>query len=143
MHSGWNLKRYLSPSMLTAALWTFRARLRARQVVWQDGISVPLILPSSVGTAPTATPAVEAVLARTRATCLVRSLVLQTWLADHGEPVDVVIGVTPPSAGFRAHAWLDRVGETGYEEFVELHRLPAPRRLPVSSGDSAAGGTTR
>lgn len=69
-----------------------------------------------------------ATLARTRATCLVRSLVLQRWLADQGEQVDLIIGVTPPSAGFRAHAWLDRTGEIGTEGYTELHRLPPPVR---------------
>ena len=68
------------------------------------------------------------VLGRTRATCLVRSLVLQQWLADHDEPVDLIIGVTPPSQGFRAHAWLDRPNEEGTEGYTELHRLPPPAR---------------
>ncbi len=73
-----------------------------------------------------------AVLARTRATCLVQSIVLQRWFADHGQPFDVVIGVTAPSDGFRAHAWLDRPGEAGTEDFAELHRLPASIE-PVAS----------
>jgi Transglutaminase-like superfamily len=112
--------------MLRTAAWTLRARIRARQAVWGEGIGTPIVLPPAPATPMGATRAVIGVLDRTRATCLVRSLVLQRWLADHDEPVDVVIGVTAPSSGFRAHAWLDGSGDTEAEDFTELHRLPPP-----------------
>lgn len=112
--------------MARAAGWALYARVRVGQIVWRHGVAAPVALPDSAGIAPDGLPAVLSVLGRTRATCLVRSLVLQRWLADHGEPVDLVIGVTPPSRGFQAHAWLDRPEETGYEGYTELHRIPWP-----------------
>jgi hypothetical protein len=60
---------------------------------------------------------------RTSPTCLERALVLQRWLAAHGSPYDVVIGVTAPADGFAAHAWLD--GEDDARAYAELTRLPA------------------
>jgi len=68
---------------------------------------------------------VTAVLRRQRPTCLERAVVLQRWLASQGRYHDVVLGVTGPSAGFRAHAWVDGV-EAEPAPFQELHRLPAP-----------------
>jgi hypothetical protein len=56
---------------------------------------------------------------------LVTSLVLQRWYADHGEPFDVVVGVTAPSAGFKAHAWLDMPGIAGTSDYQELRRIAA------------------
>lgn len=41
-----------------------------------------------------------------RESCLVNSIVLQTWEAAHGCRRDLVIGITGPD-GFSAHAWLD------------------------------------
>jgi hypothetical protein len=119
--------------MLRAVVWTLRARRHARKAVWGDGIGTPVELPPAPAGSIEATDAVVATLARTRATCLVRSLVLQRWLADHGEPVDLIIGVTAPSAGFQAHAWLDRAGETGTTGYTELHRLPPPARRASES----------
>jgi len=54
----------------------------------------------------------------------VRASVLQAWDAAHGHPRDLIIGVTAPAAGFRAHAWLD--GEPAGEEFEELLRRSPP-----------------
>ena len=64
-----------------------------------------------------------AVLRLRRETCLTRSVVLQVWDAAQGLPRDLVIGVTAPGDGFRAHAWLD--GEPAYG-FSELSRRPPP-----------------
>lgn len=67
---------------------------------------------------------VEAVLRRRRHTCLEEALVRQRWLAAHGVMYDVVIGVTAPSAGFSAHAWLDPgEGDTASRPHVEIARL--------------------
>lgn len=68
---------------------------------------------------------VVAVLRRTGASCLVRATVLQAWDLAHGRRRDVVIGVTAPSAGFRAHAWLDGDHPCHSTGFEELTRLPA------------------
>jgi hypothetical protein len=81
---------------------------------------------------------VEAVLRRSKATCLEAALVRQHWLAVHGVICDVVIGVTAPGAGFRAHAWLDEsLGSTGSaaRPWHELTRLPAP--MDLSTGTTA------
>jgi hypothetical protein len=41
-----------------------------------------------------------------RATCLERALILQSWLATHGRPYPVAVGVAL-GGGFEAHAWLE------------------------------------
>ena len=62
-------------------------------------------------------------LRRRKHTCLEGALVRQRWLAAHGEPRAIAIGVTAPSQGFTAHAWL--VGEEDAQApvFHELTRL--------------------
>ena len=57
-------------------------------------------------------------------TCLERAVVLQHWYGAHGSPRVLFVGVTAPSSGFKAHAWL--AGEdVGEEEFMELLRYEA------------------
>ena len=83
---------------------------------------------------------VAATLRARRDTCLVRSAVLQAWDADHGRPRDLVIGVTAPSAGFKAHAWLDGEPASVSAGYVEISRRPpavapqGPPAVPVESG---------
>jgi hypothetical protein len=66
---------------------------------------------------------VRAALRWRKATCLERCLVLQAWLAAHGELHDVVVGVSA-HAGFSAHAWVedyDAEGEgDGYEALTRI-----------------------
>jgi hypothetical protein len=50
---------------------------------------------------------VEGLLRRATHTCLEAALVRQRWMQAHGVRRDVVIGVTSPTDGFEAHAWLD------------------------------------
>jgi hypothetical protein len=70
---------------------------------------------------------VSVVLGLARATCLVRSAVLQRWDADHGRPLPLLVGVARNGDGrIEAHAWLD--GERSGQGFVELHRRPPPAR---------------
>ena len=52
-------------------------------------------------------------------------MISQAWLEAHGESRDIIIGVTRPSSGFRAHAWLDGDPPCHDEGFVELTRRPA------------------
>jgi hypothetical protein len=113
--------------MLRVAVWALRARFRARRVLWSDGIERPVRLPAAPQGPADGSRAVTGVLRRTGATCLVQSVVLQRWFADNGQPFDVVVGVTSPSDGFRAHAWLDRPGETGTDGYSELHRISPPQ----------------
>jgi hypothetical protein len=60
-----------------------------------------------------------------------RALVLQTWFAAHGDPRDVVVGVTAPGPEFSAHAWLDGDEPCAGERFVELTR----RAPPTTTGE--------
>jgi hypothetical protein len=62
-----------------------------------------------------------------RPTCLVRATVLQAWYCAHGEERDLVIGVTAPSKGFAAHAWLEGDPPCHSAGFEELTRRPARR----------------
>jgi hypothetical protein len=61
----------------------------------------PPVLPAAAGRG------VEALLRRAKPTCLEAALVRQSWLRAHGVLCDVVIGVTSPRDGFKAHAWLE------------------------------------
>jgi hypothetical protein len=65
---------------------------------------------------------VNAALARRGEACLVRSMVRQSWLTAHGNPRDLIIGVTGPSTGFQAHAWLEGDPQPGQPAFTELTR---------------------
>jgi hypothetical protein len=114
------------PADVRAALWTQRTLRQARRLladgqVRQIQLRRPPALPGS------ALRGVEAILRRRQHTCLEGALVRQRWLAAHGVMYDVVIGVTPPSEGFSAHAWLEAVDRASTaREHVEIARL-APR----------------
>ena len=69
---------------------------------------------------------VQAALRRAPNTCLERALVRQRWLAAHGYPREIIVGVAAPSEGFMAHAWLDGEDDPVAASFHELTRL-APR----------------
>ena len=93
-----------------AITWAAASRVRARRFVHVSGLQGLALKPAPpLGLEHART--VGRVLTATRATCLVRSAVLQRWLADNGRSVDLVVGVTPPSKGFKAHAWLDLEAE--------------------------------
>jgi hypothetical protein len=66
---------------------------------------------------------VTGILRRRGATCLERSLLLQSWYAAQGVERDVIIGVTARADGFQAHAWLDGEPDEEGTPFHELHRL--------------------
>jgi hypothetical protein len=75
--------------------------------------------------------AITSVLGLRGASCLEEALIRQAWLAARDTRRDVVIGVTAPSEGFRAHAWLD--GDAVGGGYVEMFRQAADgRRSPVS-----------
>ena len=69
---------------------------------------------------------VVAVLRRMGASCLERSLVRQRWEAGRRHSRALVIGVTAPSSGFHAHAWLEGDADAGATSMVELLRRPPP-----------------
>lgn len=110
------------PTTLRAAFWTIRSVRRVRHQLRRGALS-QVRVPAPPPLSDPAVRGVHAVLRRTAPTCLERALVLQRWLAAHGSPHDVVIGVTAPADGFAAHAWLD--GEDDARWYVELTRLPA------------------
>jgi hypothetical protein len=110
------------PTTLRAALWTIRSVRRVRRQLRRGALS-EVRVPAPPPLSDPAVRGVHAVLRRTSPTCLERALVLQRWLAAHGSPHDVVIGVTAPTNGFTAHAWLD--GEDDARRYAELTRLPA------------------
>jgi hypothetical protein len=111
--------RRLDPAALLGAWWALRAVRRARRELRTGPVeAVRLPLPPRLPTG--GERGVHAVLRRLEPSCLERALVLQRWLAARGQPRAVVIGVTAPGPGFRAHAWLD--GEAA-PEFHEIARV--------------------
>lgn len=109
---------------LRAAWWAMRSARRTRRRLDREGLEAILGLPSVPPVPEPAGRGVRAVLRRRNDTCLVQSIVIQAWDAAHGRPRDLVVGVTSPSRGFEAHAWLE--GDSPPEEaFQELLRRPA------------------
>jgi hypothetical protein len=108
---------------LRAAWWAHRCLRNVRRRLANGEMDVcvaPPALPAA------AARGVEAVLRRTRPTCLEAALVRQRWLRSQGVLRDVVIGVTAPSHGFMAHAWLDDPHEPRPPQpWHELTRLAA------------------
>jgi Transglutaminase-like superfamily len=109
---------------IRAAWWTDRALRDVRAGLAAGHMEVRLAPPRLPAAARRG---VEAVLRRRRATCLEAALVRQRWLRAQGVLGDVVIGVTAPRDGFKAHAWLSAPGESTPTEqpWHELMRLAA------------------
>ncbi|MGI9120959.1 MAG: lasso peptide biosynthesis protein [Acidimicrobiales bacterium] len=114
-------------SSLRAAWWAHRAAHRTRQHLARGRLDDLVVI------APPALPPADrrwvSALLRIRGdTCLVRSAVLQEWDAAHGWHRDLIIGVTSPTEGFRAHAWLDGEPARLSAGFQELTRRPPPEQ---------------
>lgn len=105
--------------------WAFRAGHRARCQLG-DGNLGDLSLAAPPQVHGSCRRWVEATLLARNDSCLVRSAVLQAWDAARGERRDLIIGVTSPSEGFQAHAWLEGDGEGTELDFVELTRWSPP-----------------
>ena len=106
---------------LRAALWAGITLHRARRGLRRQPLrEVRLKSPPPLPAA--AVRGVTTVLRRRRASCLERSLVLQRWHSAHGEPHDIVIGVTGP-IDFLAHAWLDGELDPAALPYTEVTRL--------------------
>ena len=112
---------------IRAALWTLRA-LRVVNEALPDGRWEGLEFPRVPRSRNSSEWAVEAVLRQRGATCLAAAIVRQTWLAAHGSPRDLVIGVTAPARGFTAHAWLSGDDPCHNAEYTELLRRPIGER---------------
>jgi hypothetical protein len=115
--------RRLDYPTLRAALWTLRA-LRATRLELRRGVIDGVRIPPPPALPEEAIRGVRGILRRRPNTCLERSLILQRWMGRFGNAPDVVVGVSGPSASFRAHAWLEGDLEGADEPFQELLRLP-------------------
>lgn len=115
----------LSLPNMRAALWALRAARRAGRSLRSGGLDAALIVPSPPSLPAEAERGVRAALARLGQPCLVRSIVLQRWLAAHGDRRDLIIGVKRPDEQFGAHAWLEGEPSHGGGPFHELLRRPA------------------
>ena len=110
---------------LRAAWWTLRAARSAHRTARRgiESIEIPSVpvVPEHAGRG------VSAVLRRRSDTCLVQAVVLQAWHASQGRDREIIIGVTAPSQGFRAHAWLDGDPPCHDDSFEELMRVPTAK----------------
>lgn len=109
----------LDVASLRGAWWAWRTVHRVRREL-RDRPLDAVRVPTPHGLPARAGRGVLAVLRRLEPTCLERSLVLQRWLALHGEPRPVVIGVKAPAAEFSAHAWLEGESPAGYQEIARI-----------------------
>ena len=120
-----------------AAWWAQRAARRVRRDLAADGLDRLTVLP------PPPLPhgcrrRVVVVMGMRRDTCLVRAAVLQAWDLHHGRPRDLIIGVTAPGPGFRAHAWLDGDPPAATDGLDEFTRRP-PRQADEAGSSARAG----
>ncbi len=110
---------------LRAGLWAGVALRRTRRELARHGLDgAPAPAPPPLP--PHAVRGVVALLTLASASCLERALVLQRWATAQGAPAAVVIGVTGPGEGFRAHAWLESAPDPSAGAYAEILRLPAP-----------------
>lgn len=105
--------------------WTEDSLRRLRRELPDAGLRVRVSPPSSAS--PRLTPFLAGWLRLRKATCLERSLIMQRWLVEVGQPHDVLIGVGPPAPTLIAHAWLDHEDPCGHEVMLRLgpHRSAA------------------
>jgi hypothetical protein len=117
--------RRLGPDGLRTAMWAAWTCHQVRRQLARGGMdAVHLSAPPPLSGSDRAV--VLAVVRRVGATCLERSFVLQRWYAAQQTSRVLVIGVTAPRLGFRAHAWLDGDTEAAHHEMVEILRRPPP-----------------
>jgi hypothetical protein len=110
---------------LRVGVWTLRSMVRCRR---QIGSREPerVALPDSSHLPIEAGQMVSTILRRRTDQCLSNALITQAWRSDHGDPVDVLIGVNAPSSGFTAHAWLEDRPDAGSLGLEPIHRI-APK----------------
>ena len=104
---------------LYGAWWAWSASRSARRQLRTHAVSDVRIRPPARGLA-VGDRGFTAVLTRLEPSCLERALVLQAWLRAHGIARSVVIGVTAPERGFRAHAWLEGEDIAGFTEITRV-----------------------
>ena len=109
-------------SRVRALSWTLRSAVAARHQLKRGRRLDAVVLPDPPSLPEDMTRTVRLVTRLLDNTCLERAIVLQRWYAAHGERKSIWIGVSSPSSGFRAHAWLE--GETsGNETFEKLLKV--------------------
>ncbi len=110
------------PDQRRAVWWAWTQVRRVQRELPVRGLAVsvdpPPFLPDR------ALRGVLLVTGRLQATCLERSLVLQSWLHHHGRSHDVLIGVASPEAGFAAHAWVE-----GWDDDAVIPKYTVIKRL--------------
>ena len=115
--------------------WTLRTwwlvHRRLARGPWGNG-ALPAAAPP-----PHSERAARLVLACCRSTCLETALVRQARAAAVGAAADVIVGVTAPARGFRAHAWVD--GDRVDPAFTELCRYPAVAAESISIAPTSGG----
>jgi hypothetical protein len=111
---------------LRAAWWAVRTARRTRLRLRNENLDAALFPPPPPPLPAAAERGVQAALRRRGHACLVRSIVMQVWLAAHGDRRDLIIGVRGPNEEFGAHAWLE--GEPAHSDgpFHEILRRPVP-----------------
>ena len=112
---------------LRAALWTTRCLVRY-QVQQRRRRVEDIAFPPAGRIGVSGGRAVALILRRRDQRCLSNALIAQAWRADHGDFVDVVIGVASPATGFSAHAWLADTGDAGAGGHAAISRI-APRQV--------------
>ena len=105
------------------AAWWARSALRAARCGLARGEIRDIELPTPPKLPASAARGVAGLLRRRDHTCLEGALVRQRWLIAQGEPRAIAIGVTAPSQGFAAHAWLVGEEDPDWPIFHELTRL--------------------
>lgn len=127
LRRAWRLAGRGDLAALRTAYWALRARQRVRRQLLVGGLdAVRLPDPPAGSTGLDRTPVVHAVLRTVGASCLERALVRQRWYAGRRVSRVLVVGVTAPSDGFHAHAWLDGDPDDAPDGMVELLRRPPP-----------------
>lgn len=116
------MRRAPDVATLRAAWWA-RGALRMCRRALARGEMRDIEVPAPPRLPVSAVRGVDAALRREPHTCLERALVRQRWLAAHGDSRAITIGVTAPSQGFTAHAWLAGEEDAWTDTFRELTRL--------------------
>lgn len=110
VRSGMKAVRRRDVVTIRSGLWALRASYVVHRRLARDGMGrVRLPDPPRLrsDTGRSSLRVIEAVCDKQALTCLESALVRQAWLAAQGQRYEIVLGVTAPSTGFHAHAWLE------------------------------------
>jgi hypothetical protein len=114
--------RRLDVPTVRAAVWAGWSLRRVRRALPNQGLDTRVAPPPPLP--PHAIRGVNGLLSRVAGpTCLERSLILQAWLASHGERYPIAVGVAVEDS-FEAHAWLEGY-DAPAERFSVLTRVEA------------------